>query len=469
MRGNFLIAVKEAIKRFNELRNDKPIRIISHLDCDGLSSAAILTKAFYRMGIKFVLSVVKILDKNILEELAKEQYEIVMFLDIGSSYLKDIEKYLGEKHIFVLDHHLFEEAKTKAIHLNPHIYDVNDYREISGAGIVYFFSKELDENNIDLAYISIIGAIGDVQEKGGFSGLNKMILDDAVSSGKLGISNGLRLFGIQTRPLHKVLEYSIEPYIPGVTGNEDGAISFLRENEIEIRDKNNNYRKMINLNEEELKKLVTGIILRRLGSEENPEDIFGNVYNVLSEEEGNVMRDAREFSTLLNCCGRLGKPGLGIASFFGNKEIREEAIELLNVYKKEIINSLDWFYKNRKTRFIIERQGYVIINAEDNIKDTLIGTLTSIISKSNVYDDGTILISMAHSIDETKISARIAGRKEIDLRTILQKTISKLGNYLVGGHKTACGGLIPQEKEFEFIKATEEILSKAVLEENVVA
>ena len=157
----------------------------------------------------------------------------------------------------------------------------------------------------------------------------------------------------------------------------------MRENEIEIRDKNNNYRKMINLNEEELKKLVTGIILRRLGSEENPEDIFGNVYNVLSEEEGNVMRDAREFSTLLNCCGRLGKPGLGIASFFGNKEIREEAIELLNVYKKEIINSLDWFYKNRKTRFIIERQGYVIINAEDNIKDTLIGTLTSIISKSN--------------------------------------------------------------------------------------
>lgn len=467
MRGEFLLAAKEVVKKFNELRYDKPIRIISHLDCDGISSAAILTKAFSRAGIKFVLSIAKILDKTFFEELSKEPYELCIFTDIGSAYLKSIEKYLDSKSVFVFDHHLFEEVKTKIIHLNPHIYGLNDYQEISGAGVTYMFAKSLDEENIDLAYIAIIGALGDIQEKNGFYGLNQIILEDAVNSGKIMVNKGLKLFGAQTKPLHKALEYSVDPYIPGVTGNDDGSINFLAELKISMRNKDGSYKKLIDLDNEELKCLVTGIILRRLGSEENPEDIFGPIYNIVSEEEGSVMRDAKEFSTLLNCCARLGKPSLGISIFFDNKKIREEAINLLSIYKKEIITSLDWFHKNRKTNAIIEKSGYIIINAEDNIRDTLIGTLASIIAKMNIYDEGTIIISMAHSINETKISARIVGYKDIDLRNILQKAIDKLGNYLVGGHKIACGGLIPQEKEFEFIKVVDQILSKAVLEENI--
>ena len=141
---------------------------------------------------------------------------------------------------------------------------------------------------------------------------------------------------------------------------------------------------------------------------------------------------------------------------------------MLNTYKKELISSLDWFYKNRKTNSIIERQGYTVINAEDNVRDTLIGTLASIVAKLNIYDNGTIIISMAHSVNETKISARLVGYKNIDLRNLLQKITAGLGNYLVGGHKVACGAIIPQEKEFEFIKVTEQVLSKAVIEENIV-
>src|SRR3989344_4982689 len=468
MRGDFLIAIKESIKRFNELRQEKPVRIISHLDCDGLASAAILSKSLSRANIKFVLSIVRFLDRDVLEYLAREPYETIIFSDIGSSYLKDIEKHLVSKNVFVLDHHLFENSKTKINHLNPHAYDVHDYAEISGAGVSYLFAKELDTTNKDLSYISIIGALGDIQEKNGFIGLNQMILEDAISSGSLQVTNGLKLFGSQTRPLHKALEYSIDPYIPCVTGNEDGAVNFLRELDISLRDNNGVYRKIIDLDNEELKRLVTGIILRRLGSEENPEDIFGPIYNVPYEKEGSVMRDAKEFSTLLNCCARLGKPSLGIGLFFNNSAIREEAISLLNTYKKELISSLDWFYKNRKTNSIIERQGYTVINAEDNVRDTLIGTLASIVAKLNIYDNGTIIISMAHSVNETKISARLVGYKNIDLRNLLQKITAGLGNYLVGGHKVACGAIIPQEKEFEFIKVTEQVLSKAVIEENIV-
>ena len=110
MREEFSIAVKEAVRKFNEARKEKPVRIISHMDCDGLSSAAIMSMAFNRAGIKFTLSFVKYLDSSILAALAKEPHEVFIFTDIGSGYVKSLDKILENKTVFVLDHHLPEEV-----------------------------------------------------------------------------------------------------------------------------------------------------------------------------------------------------------------------------------------------------------------------------------------------------------------------------------------------------------------------
>ena len=124
-----------------------------------------------------------------------------------------------------------------------------------------------------------------------FLKLNKEILDVAVNKGKIKIIRGLRIFGAQTKPLHKVLEYSTDPYIPDVTGSESGAIQFL--NQIGIDPKNGNaWKKLVHLSEEEIKKLVTGIIMKRLNNEDKPEDVLGNVYILKEEEKESPTRDA---------------------------------------------------------------------------------------------------------------------------------------------------------------------------------
>ena len=257
------------------------------------------------------------------------------------------------------------------------------------------------------------------------------------------------MFGSQTRPLYKVLEYSTDPYIPGITGNEQSAIEFLNEVGIDPN------RKLIHLSETELKNLVAAIIIKRMGSEEEPEDVLGNIYLLKDEKEESPTKDLKEFSTLLNSCGRLNKPSLGIGACLNDEKSKKEAISLLMDYKKEIINSLNWFYKNKNSPSIIETPKLVIINAEQNIRDTIIGTVTSMISKSNLYKPGTILISLAHTLDaDTKISIRISGYKipkDVNLKEILGKITEKLG-YTTGGHTFAAGSVIPQEKEREFIK-----------------
>ena len=93
------------------------------------------------------------------------------------------------------------------------------------------------------------------------------------------------------------------------------------------------------------------------------------------------------------------------------------------------------------------------MNARDSIKDTIIGTITSILSSSLDYHEGTVLIGMAYNQDKIKVSARIAGIEGKNLKEILEKTVTltKL-EAEVGGHQKAAGCLIKREDEQKFIE-----------------
>ncbi len=325
-----------SLEKFKELDKKETIRLVSHLDADGICAAAIMIKALNTDNRKYSVSIVQQLTSEVIDGLCKEPYNYYIFTDFGSGQLSFIkEKFVG-KQVFILDHHVPERVKLPGniIQVNPHLFGIDGGKEISGSGVVYLFVKSLNKKVEDLCHIAIIGAIGDMQDgKEGFSKLNCEILDCAVNKKKVKVIKGLRIFGAQTRPLYKVLEYCTDPYIPGVSGSESGAIQFLQQ--IGVQPKNGSeWRKIVHLDEEEIKKLVSGIILRRL-KEDSPEDVLGNVYILNDEEKESPFRDAKEFSTLLNACGRLEKASLGIGACLGDVKNKEMAVKSLNGYKRE--------------------------------------------------------------------------------------------------------------------------------------
>ena len=444
--------IENAIKEFKLLDN-KPIYLVSHLDCDGITAASIMIKVLKRENKKFILNIVKQLNENTIKEISLENYKVIIFADLGSGYIKLINKYLKDKKVFIFDHHLPEDFNNykNIVHVNPHLLQDKYYNSISGSGITYLFAKTLNHENIDLAHLAVIGIIGDLQN---FDNINKEILEDAINQEKILVKYGLKMFGSQTKPLNKILQYSTDLYIPGVSGNEEGVFLFLSELGINYFE-NGRIKRIIDLNEDELKKLTTGIILKRLGSEKNPEDVFGNIY-LLKDELDDNLKDAREFSTLLNCCGRLNKPSIGIGVCLDNFSFKEKANELLKQYKLELINGLNWFYNN-KDKFV-KGENFVVINSENNIRETLIGTIVSMISRSNIYKDRTILIGMAYTLDNNiKISVRQCN-SDYNLVEIMENIIRDYGTS--GGHKQACGALISMERELEFINKSKEVLSK---------
>ncbi|UZE93836.1 MAG: DHH family phosphoesterase [Candidatus Pacearchaeota archaeon] len=451
---NLVSSIEKNIKRASEkfkkiFPKEGIIRIVTHLDTDGLTSAAILTMVLIKNGQEFWITIVKQLEESIFENLkqeaSKQKWKALLFLDLGSGNLGEIKKITKEP-IFIIDHHEIEASFESYIE-EENFYFINPLSEkISAAGLCYLFAKGLGSEK-KLAQFAVLGMIGDILDKS-IGKLNNLILNDAKDSG-MKVKRGLTVFSAM-RPLHKALEFSSSVYIPGVTGNFNGSLGMLREIGINAK-KARRWRTLMDLNDEEVSRLITAILVRRV-NDGRGQDIIDNIYLI---KIANQIWDAREVSTMLNACGRLNYGGLALSFLLGSREAREEVENVYSQYKHLIIKALNWIEGAKK----IQGSNYIIVNARSNIKDTIIGTAMSILSSSFIYSKGTILIGMAYRPDsKIKISARIVrdGEKKCDvnLNKILSPVIKAIGGE-VGGHPRAAGALISQDKEKVFLELIE--------------
>ena len=327
-----LKAIKESAKEFIKKTEFKKIRVISHNDSDGITSAAIITKALQRLGRKFSLIIVKQLEEEFIRTLPEE--EIILFLDLASNSFNYIKKLKTE--VFILDHHeIISEIPENVTIINPHLFNEE---EISGAGISYLFARELNDENKDLAYLAVIGMVGDMLEKN----LGK-ILQGILNDSKVIVKKGLTLYPA-TRPLNKVLEYNSDVYIPGVTGSNQGTKEFLRENGIGRI--GGQFKSIIELDKEEMSKLITAITLQAT-NKNGASDLIGNIYliNIF-----NKLEDVRQVSAMLNACSRLGESGIAIAYALQNKKAKESAEVIYAKYKQSLVNALDSLPKLKKIK-----------------------------------------------------------------------------------------------------------------------
>lgn len=435
-----LTAIKEAVQRIDALSLKKPIKIISHYDADGIASAAIAARAFQRWGKKFSLQIVKNLEESFIQKLPEDQ--ALVFLDLASGSLSS----LGNKktEVFIFDHHEIVQAiPNNVTMLNPLCFH---HEPISGAGIAYLLAKTISPQNIDLAYLAVIGMVGDILEKN-ISPTYSEILKDAEAT----IKKGLLIYP-STRPLDKALEYSSNPYIPGVTGSWRGALEVLRE--ANIPRINGRYKSLYELSDEEMGALVTTVMLRYNAMP--PESLIGNLFLV---KFFNKLEDARELSALINACSRMDTPATALGFCLGNKKCREEAERMYIEYKQHLVAALKYVADSDSK---IVGRNYTIINARNYIKDTIIGTVASIISNSPAYAEGTIIVALAYNEDKIKVSARIAGRNGRNVRDVLHRAVVQFGGE-VGGHPAAAGCLIAKEKEAAFIAELQKVLEVEVV------
>ena len=428
--------IKSAIRKIDELSKNKDILVVSHYDTDGVASAAVFARALFRWGKNFSLQIVNGLDEEFVKYLPEDK--LLIFLDLASGSLDYLAKKKTE--IFIFDHHeIVQEIPQNVVMINPL---AGNFEQMSAAAICYLFAKQLSNKNKDLANLAILGMVGDLHDKIISKFFGEIISDSAAT-----VKKGLMLYP-STRPLNRALEFSFNPFIPGVSGSREGVIELLRDAEIPLA--GGNYKSLCELTEEEMTRLTTAILLKG-GNKINQEILVGNLFLI---NFFNKLEDAREFSALINACSRMNRPEIALGFCLGNRAARAEAESIYIEYKQSLISALKHV---SETPDKIVGEGYMIINARDRIKDTIIGTVASILSHSPIYEEGLIVVALAYNGDKVKVSARITGRKGRNVRELLGKAVLSVGGE-VGGHPNAAGCLISREGEGKFIDELRRVL-----------
>jgi len=422
------------------IENNNVIRIISHNDADGISAAAVLANALKEEKVQFHTTIVPRLKEDLINQLRHEKHDLVIFSDMGSSFVGELNSFKCD--VIIADHHQVSdvEAESNVVHINPHLFDIDGSRDLSGAGSSYLAVRDLDKKH--LAYFALIGAFGDMQGQDGFTGVNKLIIDDAKQSGNLEIHDGLKIVSKSSEPLFKSLAYTFSPPLPGITGDLEGSTEFLERMNLSYG------IKFSDLGEEEKDILKDELI------KINP-DIFGDCYTVPKEIP--LLRDLEEYSYILDACGKNKKFGLGLSIALGEREkALKTATDLQRKYRDQLVKGLEWIKKEGSVNLSHIQYLY----SEDKVLKSVMGTIASIGLSINLLDDSKPVLGLSRLHKDIKVSGRTT-RQQVENGVNLGKALQDSSNNFGGqggGHDIAAGAMIPFDSKDNFLNLVNDMV-----------
>jgi len=446
------------------IRSGKRIMIVTHIDADGLCSGSTVFAALMRKGANATLRTIPDLDSRAIAELDTQNFDFYIFTDLGSSLVEEIGAAFQGR-CLVLDHHQIQEkdAANPSV-VNSWRYGFDGGNEACSSAMAYFFASAVDPTNDDLSPLAVVGALADRQDTGpgrSLTGLNRAAMEDAQARGLLTVTRDLMFTGRETRPIHEAIALTSTPFLKGLTGSKDAALAALHQSGLTLKD-GGTWRTISSLSPEEKMKL-TEVIASTLGpvdgATEAMASLVGETYTFEFEDPFTPLRDAREFGTLLNACGRMGAAGTGISICLGDRtEALKAAMKTLADYRSGINKALGALTSEPSR---LEQHGIVIlVNGEGIVDEKLLGPVISILTSSPEFKDKVVVGSAESRDSDLKISSRVgdAFAGNVNLGVIMREAAEAVDG-VGGGHAMAAGAKIPSSKAESFSKAVVERIS----------
>jgi RecJ-like exonuclease len=196
-------------------------------------------------------------------------------------------------------------------------------------------------------------------------------------------------------------------------------------------------------------------------------ELIGTVYTLTNEPAGSPTRDAREFSSMLNACGRMDRQGLAASICLGERgAILDEVQEVVATYRKTLAEYMEWLTETPSA--IMELKTVCVVRGEDKIAENMTGAFSSILSSAGHLKPDKATIVAARSRDGgVKISARAPQallKKGVDLGLALQKASAAMEGF-GGGHNVAAGAHIRSPNAEEFYRMIDSLILEQMKEE----
>jgi RecJ-like exonuclease len=437
------------------------ITIISHIDADGIACEAILSQAISRLEIPVKSVFVRQLEPLTMPQVPADS-SLKIFSDLGAGQQNLLfDRGLTEKEVVIIDHHVSQPCERQYTQVNCLPYG---HSRMSAAGVCYFLAKQLDEVNIDLAKLAIVGNVGDMmaREKCGLVGpARDVIVEDGMRHQSVEVrKKDLNCYGTATRPVHLSLAYNDDPFIRGISNNPEGARQFLKR--LGIRQQSDNGRWFVweEMEAEDKRTIISALAEQLIANGERVDRLLAETYGFPDELPRTPLRNAQEYATLLNACGRWSKPHVGGAILRGDRGIAyRDAEHMLNNHRAIIRNLLQYIIDTG----VKELENLQWIHVGGRYPDTIVGIGAGMaLSKLNSKKPILVMCEVPEDTSLTKISMRTNERvvdRGADLQRALSDASAEYGGG-GGGHKIAAGAYIPKSAEQEFLDRVNRILGE---------
>ena len=437
------------------------ITIISHIDADGIACEAILSQAISRKEIPVRSVFVRQLEPLTMPQVPSDS-SLKVFTDLGAGQQNLLlERGFLEKEVIIVDHHVSQPCERQYVQVNCLPYG---HTRMSAAGVSYLIAKQLDDANIDLAKLAVIGNVGDMmaREKCGLVGpARDIIVEDGVRHRSVEVrKKDLNCYGTATRPLYLSLAYNDDPYVKGISNNPEGARQFLKRLGIRQQKPDGRWFVWEEIPVEERRIIISALAEQLIANGERVDRLLAETYGFPDEIPRTPLRNAQEYATMLNACGRWSKPQVGGAILRGDRGIAyRDAEHMLNNHRAIIRNLLQFILDSG----VKELENLQYIHVGGRYPDTIVGIGAGMaLSKLNSTKPILIMCEVPEDKALTKVSMRTNERvveKGIDLQQALNDASTEYGGG-GGGHKIAAGAYIPKTAEQEFVNRVNRILGE---------
>ncbi len=321
---------EESAKIAEFLRNSEDnIVIIAKAHPDNIGATGILISCLRKldMGCHAILT-----DNsaNIEDRIKNFNYSTFIFIGYESKELPNKLMKDEEKNIILINHDFILDKRIKIPWEDIQILSLKSFdlssNLLSNSGLAYLIASSFNENYYKFAGLAILGGLARKQinpKNQKLIGINRIILKEGKENHILKETTGTRIPGRESQPLHLALQYSTNPFFPGLTGNKSECTSFISKLGILMEDDEGNYRTISSLTSEETKKLNDGLISLLMGEKGQPlteiSKLIGPIYILETETKKNQTRNIEEYLWLLEGAIQLHKYGLALAVVLGDR------------------------------------------------------------------------------------------------------------------------------------------------------
>jgi single-stranded-DNA-specific exonuclease len=458
--------LKQALKPFcekinNVIENDNEISVITHLDADGIISGSIISMSLMRLGAKCTVRTVSDMTLHVIEQMKFENHDFYIITDLGGRMAKELLKALDKRWVAIDHHQIYQEETTDYNDqvLNAWKFGINGGNEICAGGMAYMVASTLDRKNRDLSSTAIVSALADRQDQGdkrSLLGVNSEIVKIAQSLGLISVDLDLMFTGRETRPLHESLAYTSSPYIEGLTWNIENCYEIIKNAGIKMKD-NGRWRVLSEISNEE-KSFILDAIAKfvvtssKYTATDIKDNLIGYTYTLTNEDQRSQLRDAREFSIMLNACGRIRKAGVGIGICMGDRNtMLTEGEEIVDQYRTTLRNYISTIFAEKWR--LNDNGNSVFVNGEGLLDEDMLGAVSSLLGGSPTLGGRLLFVRTITKDGTYKFSSRkcLGCKSESNLGLIMRYCSESAGG-IGGGHSADAGCRIPSARLEDFLQ-----------------